>query len=62
MCQEGILREPGVSKKEAERRAWAAINKQNGGGRKSGSERGQGIAGQLPKGGAPGGKQVYEGG
>jgi plasmid stabilization system protein ParE len=30
----------GVSEKEAERRAWATINKQDGGGKKSGSGRG----------------------
>ena len=29
----------GVSKKEAERRAWATVNKQEGGGKKSGSGR-----------------------
>lgn len=29
----------GVSKDEAERRAWATVNKQEGGGRKSGSGR-----------------------
>lgn len=27
----------GVSKKEAERRAWATVNKESGGGKKSGS-------------------------
>ena len=32
----------GLSEKEAERRAWATVNKQDGGGRKSGSGRGQG--------------------
>ncbi len=31
----------GVSKKEAERRAWATVNKQSGGGKKSGSGRGR---------------------
>ena len=31
--------ERGVSKKEAERRAWATVNKQEGGGKKSGSAR-----------------------
>ncbi len=31
----------GVSKKEAERRAWATTNKESGGGRKSGSGRGK---------------------
>ncbi len=29
----------GVSEKEAEKRAWATVNKQDGGGRKSGSAR-----------------------
>ena len=29
----------GVSEKEAERRAWATVNKQDGGGRKGGSGR-----------------------
>lgn len=32
--------ERGVSKKEAERRAWATVNKESGGGNKSGSGRG----------------------
>ena len=31
----------GVSKKEAERRAWATVNKESGGGKKSGSGRGR---------------------
>ena len=31
----------GVSEKEAERRAWATVNKQDGGGKKSGSGRGK---------------------
>lgn len=31
--------EHGVSEKEAERRAWATVNKQTGGGKKSGSGR-----------------------
>lgn len=31
----------GVSKKEAERRAWATVNKEAGGGNKSGSGRGK---------------------
>jgi len=31
----------GVSKKEAQRRAWATVNKESGGGKKSGSGRGQ---------------------
>jgi plasmid stabilization system protein ParE len=33
--------ERGVSKKEAESRAWATVNKQDKGGKKSGSGRGQ---------------------
>jgi plasmid stabilization system protein ParE len=32
---------PGVSSKEAERRAWATVNKESGGGKKSGSGRGK---------------------
>jgi plasmid stabilization system protein ParE len=31
----------GVGKQEAERRAWATVNKESGGGRKSGSGRGK---------------------
>ena len=31
----------GASKKEAERRAWATVNKESGGGKKSGSGRGK---------------------
>jgi hypothetical protein len=31
----------GVGKKEAERRAWATVNKETGGGKKSGSGRGK---------------------
>lgn len=31
----------GVSHEEAERRAWATVNKESGGGKKSGSGRGQ---------------------
>lgn len=31
----------GVSRDEAERRAWTAVNKQDGGGKKSGSGRGR---------------------
>ena len=33
--------ERGVSEKEAERRAWATVNKESGGGKKSGSGRGK---------------------
>ena len=32
----------GVSEKEAERRAWATVNKESGGGNKTGSGRGHG--------------------
>jgi plasmid stabilization system protein ParE len=31
----------GISKKEAEKRAWATVNKESGGGKKSGSGRGK---------------------
>ena len=34
-------RERGVPKKDAERRAWATVNKESGGGNKSGSGRGK---------------------
>ena len=34
-------RKKGVSSKEAERRAWATVNKEEGGGKKSGSGRGR---------------------
>ena len=34
----------GVPEDEAERRAWATVNKQDGGGKKSGSGRGQPAA------------------
>jgi plasmid stabilization system protein ParE len=37
--EEGYL-ERGVSRDEAERRAWATVNKETGGGNKSGSGRG----------------------
>ena len=33
--------EQGVSREEAERRAWATVNKDSGGGNKSGSGRGK---------------------
>ncbi|MBX9403166.1 hypothetical protein K4L06_17795 [Lysobacter sp. BMK333-48F3] len=36
---EAGYRKDGVSKKEAEARAWATVNKQDGGGKKSGSGR-----------------------
>jgi len=47
----------GVSKKEAESRAWATVNKTGGGGKKSGSGRGK-KENEAPakKGGRKGGK------
>jgi hypothetical protein len=47
----------GVSKDEAERRAWATVNKSSGGGKKSGSGRGKKEnKGPAKKGGRKGGK------
>jgi plasmid stabilization system protein ParE len=34
----------GVSRREAERRAWATVNKETGGGKKTGSGRGKKVA------------------
>ncbi len=49
--------ERGASKSEAERRAWATVNKESGGGKKSGSGRGkQTNKGPSKKGGRKGGK------
>ncbi len=46
----------GVSKKEAERRAWATVNKSEHGGRKSGSGRGKSASrSSSRKGGKRGG-------
>jgi plasmid stabilization system protein ParE len=47
----------GVSEGEAERRAWATVNKETGGGKKSGSGRGKAVN-RAPsrKGGKIGGK------
>ena len=48
--------ERGVSKDEAERRAWATVNKDDGGGKQSGSGRGADTGHPSPhKGGAKGG-------
>ncbi|WEQ51511.1 plasmid stabilization protein [Komagataeibacter oboediens] len=46
----------GVSEEEAERRAWATVNKETGGGKKSGSGRGHAVT-HVPsrKGGETGG-------
>lgn len=49
--------ERGASKDEAERRAWATVNKDDGGGKKSGSGRGKNTGHPAAhKGGAKGGK------
>ena len=49
--------ERGVSKDEAERRAWATVNKETGGGKKSGSGRGKPMdTGPSRKGGKLGGR------
>ena len=49
----------GVSKKEAESRAWATVNKESGGGKKSGSGRGKkGNSSSSRKGGEKGGKKA----
>ena len=48
----------GVSKKVAERRAWATVNKESGGGKKSGSGRGKTEShASSRKGGRIGGKR-----
>lgn len=47
----------GVSEKEAERRAWATVNKETGGGKKSGSGRGHEVMHEPSrKGGKKGGE------
>ena len=49
----------GVSKQEAESRAWATVNKDSGGGKKSGSGRGKkGSHASSKKGGKKGGKKA----
>jgi plasmid stabilization system protein ParE len=49
----------GVSKKEAESRAWATVNKETGGGKKSGSGRGKKTSRTASKkGGKKGGKKA----
>jgi hypothetical protein len=48
----------GTSKKEAERRAWATVNKESGGGKKSGSGRGRKESkASSRKGGRKGGRK-----
>jgi plasmid stabilization system protein ParE len=47
----------GISEDEAERRAWATVNKESGGGKKSGSGRGKrGNRSSSRKGGRKGGR------
>ena len=47
----------GVSKKEAEKRAWATVNKMSGGGKRSGSGRGRATnKSSARKGGRIGGR------
>jgi plasmid stabilization system protein ParE len=49
--------ERGVGEDEAERRAWATVNKTSGGGKKSGSGRGKKVKkASFKKGGKKGGK------
>jgi len=51
----------GVSEQEAERRAWATVNKESGGGKKSGSGRGKAEShASSRKGGRIGGKASAE--
>jgi len=51
--------ERGVSSKEAESRAWATVNKESGGGKKSGSGRGKkGNKSSSKKGGKKAGKKA----
>jgi hypothetical protein len=51
--------ERGVSSEEAEKRAWATVNKESGGGKKSGSGRGKkGNKSASKKGGKKGGKKA----
>jgi len=50
----------GTSKKEAERRAWATVNRQTGGGKKSGSGRGKkSNKSSSRKGGRKGGRKKH---
>ncbi len=56
---EDSYQERGVSKKEAESRAWATVNKESGGGKKSGSGRGKKENHSASrKGGKKGGKKA----
>jgi plasmid stabilization system protein ParE len=50
----------GTSKKEAERRAWATVNKEDKGGKKAGSGRGKkSTKSSSRKGGQKGGKKKH---
>jgi len=52
-------KERGVSEEEAESRAWATVNKIDGGGKKSGSGRGKKVSKKsAKKGGRKGGKKT----
>ena len=54
--------ERGASKEEAERRAWATVNKSSGGGKKGGSGKGKKTnKGPAKKGGKKGGKALKGG-
>ena len=55
--EEGYERK-GTSKKEAERRAWATVNKQTGGGKKSGSGRKRASSKRAPAKKAPARKRA----
>lgn len=56
---EDSYEERGVSKEEAEARAWATVNKESGGGKKSGSGRGKKEnRSASKKGGKKGGKKA----
>jgi plasmid stabilization system protein ParE len=48
----------GVSSKEAKARAWATVNKESGGGKKSGSGRGKDNRSASKKGGKKGGRKA----
>lgn len=59
---EDSYEERGVSKEEAEARAWATVNKESGGGKKSGSGRGKKEnRSASKKGGKKGGKKAAKG-
>jgi hypothetical protein len=51
----------GVSEKEAERRAWATVNKQTGGGKRSGSGRGKSKASSRKRRGTAAGTRTKRG-